>query len=297
MMMLLAGFWGALGLVTIVLWNQGILREAFYYTITVHAIPHVFWADGFLNTLAFVGACLPLILGTAMACRDSDGVWANKHAERAALLGLVVTSAIGAVAGARFFLHYYIQLIPPLALLAAPHFARLWSGRTKPGYWFLRPVVIYAWLAITVVAFSISHWLGLSCRRERSETARYLLKHSAPDDRIFVWGSKARFYSEAQRAPACRYVMTYWLTGPNYKAPGFDRWNFVVPDSWTNLERDFARHPPIYILDIQWDFHQSPHETPRMQEFPILAKLLAERYELVAQTAEGVVYRMRDGLP
>jgi len=30
-----------------------------------------------------------------------------------------------------------------------------------------------------------------------------------------------------------------------------------------------------------------------VKDFPILAKLLAERYEPVAHTAEGVIYRMR----
>jgi hypothetical protein len=30
-----------------------------------------------------------------------------------------------------------------------------------------------------------------------------------------------------------------------------------------------------------------------VRNFPILAKLLAERYEPVAHTAEGVIYRMR----
>src|SRR5437879_3053315 len=68
--MLTAGFVAALGLVTIVLWKQGILHEAFYWTIGDHDIPHVFWEKGILLTLAFIGACLPLVIGAIMACRD-----------------------------------------------------------------------------------------------------------------------------------------------------------------------------------------------------------------------------------
>jgi hypothetical protein len=30
-----------------------------------------------------------------------------------------------------------------------------------------------------------------------------------------------------------------------------------------------------------------------VRDFPILAKLLAEHYELVARTAQGVIYRIR----
>src|SRR5438128_10772292 len=135
------GFFAALGLVTIVLWKQGILHDAFYWTIADHDIPHVFWQKGMVNTLTFVAACLPLVIGAILACRDKDEIWAGKTAERTALLGLLAVSAIGAAAGARFYPHYYVQLVPPLALLAAPYYARLWSGKMQPPQWFLRPGV------------------------------------------------------------------------------------------------------------------------------------------------------------
>src|SRR5437667_155196 len=61
--MLTAGFFAALGLVSIVLWKQGILHEAFYWTIADHDVPHVFWKKGIVNTLIFLGACLPLLFG------------------------------------------------------------------------------------------------------------------------------------------------------------------------------------------------------------------------------------------
>ena len=112
-----------LGLVAIVLQHQGILSEAFYWTLASHGIPHVFWERGVLLTLAFIGACLPLIVGTVVAVRDKPALWADKRAERTALFGLVVASMIGTAAGARFYPHYYIQLVPPLALLAAPYSA------------------------------------------------------------------------------------------------------------------------------------------------------------------------------
>jgi hypothetical protein len=44
------------------------------------------------------------------------------------------------------------------------------------------------------------------------------------------------------------------------------------------------------IVDVQPDPKSAQHA---VKNFPILAKLLAERYEPVAQTAEGVIYRMR----
>src|SRR5438876_1648748 len=290
--MLTAGFFAVLGLATIVLWKQRILHDAFYWTIADHDVPHVFWQKGIVITLVFLGACLPLVIGAIMACRDKSEIWAGRTAERTALFGLLAASAIGAAAGARFYPHYYVQLIPPLALLAAPYYARLWSRTIQPPHWILRPKVTYAWLALTVVAFSITHWTGLAPRRVPSEAGRYLFTHSSPDDRIFVWGQTPEIYLDAFRRPASRYITTFALTGYVFggSIPGFDTRSRILPGAWTTLERDFARHPPIYIVDVRFDSKTAQYP---VKNFPILAKLLAERYQPVAYTAEGVIYRMR----
>src|SRR5213592_2152258 len=290
--MLTAGFFAALGLVTIVLWRQGILHEAFYWTIADHGVPHVFWGTGIVRTLAFFGACLPLVIGSIMACRDKSEIWAGKMPERTALLGLLAVSAIGAAAGARFYPHYYVQLIPPLTLLAAPYYARFWSRTIQPPHWLLRPRVTYAWLALTLITLSIMHWTGLAPHRLPSEVGRYLFTHSKPEDRIFVWGQKVNIYLEAHRRPASRYITTFPLTGHVFggRVPGLDTHSRILPGAWSTLQEDFARHPPAYIVDVQRD---PKNAQDPMKDFPILAKLLAERYQPVARTAEGVIYRMR----
>jgi len=290
--MLGAGFCATLSLVTIVLWKQGILHEAFYWTIAAHDVPHVFWQKGIENTLTFLIACLPLIIGATMSCRYKAEIWSRRTAERTAILGLLVASAIGAAAGARFYLHYYIQLIPPLALLAAPYYAQLWSGTLQSRHWLLRPRVTYTWLTLTVLVFSIAHWVVLVHRRVPCEEGRYVLTHSAPNDRIFVWGQDAKIYLDAHRRPACRYITTFPLTGRIFggSVPGFDTRSRILPGAWSTLEQDFARHPPTYIVDVQPDPKTAQYP---VKNFPILAKLLAEQYQPVAHTAEGVIYRMR----
>src|SRR5438045_6759705 len=216
---LTTGFFAALGLVMIGLWKQGILREAFYWTIAGHDVPHVFWQTGIVTTLAFLGACLPLVVGAIIACRDKDKIWAGRKAERTALLGLLAASAIGAAAGARFYPHSYVQLIPPLALLAASYYARVWSRTIQPPHWLLRPRVTYAWLPLTIIVFSIKHWTGLAPRRMPFEAGRYLFTHSDPADRIFVWSQSPEIYADAQRRPACRYITTFPLTGYVFGGP------------------------------------------------------------------------------
>ena len=290
--MLGAGFCATLSLVAIVLWKQGILHEAFYWTIAAHDVPHVFWQKGIENTLTFLMACLPLIIGAVMSCRYKAEIWSRRTAERTALLGLLVASAIGAAAGARFYLHYYIQLIPPLALLAAPYYAQLWSGTLQSRHWLLRPRVTYTWLTLTVLVFSIADWVVLVHRRVPCEEGRYVLTHSAPNDRIFVWGQDAKIYLDAHRRPACRYITTFPLTGRIFggSVPGFDTRSRILPGAWANLEQDFARHPPKYIIDVE--SNPNTAENP-VTDFPILAKLLNKRYQPVARTHEGMIYRMR----
>ena len=71
--------------------------------------------------------------------------------------------------------------------------------------------------------------------------------------------------------------------------PGLDTRSRILPGAWTTLEQDFKKHPPAYILGL----YSEPGALYPVRDFPILAKFLAERYQPVAQTAEGVIYRMR----
>jgi len=290
--LLTAGFFGVLGVVIAVLQKQGILRDAFFWTITAHANPHVFWGKGALSILAFLACCFPLVVGAILSLRDKRGLWAENSAERTALLTLLAASAIGAAAGGRFYPHYYIQLIPPLALLAAPYYARICFRRDQPRHWLLRPVTFYGLLAVTVIAFFIVSYVGLASRRQASEPGRYLFENSAPGDRIFIWGHSAPIYLESRRRPACRYILTFPLTGRVFggRLPGVDTRKWIVPGAWDILEEDFSKHPPIFIVDLE----HGPEERYPVRDFPILTRLLEERYPPVLQSTWGVIYRVHD---
>ena len=50
-------------------------------------------------------------------------------------------------------------------------------------------------VGLTIVAFSISHWLTLAAQRVALETGRYLLEHSAPNDRFSSGAINREFIS------------------------------------------------------------------------------------------------------
>ena len=288
--LLALGLAGALAVAAAVLFTQGLLADAIYWTLLNHDVPQIFWTHGVANTLAFGVACLPLLLGAGMAVRG-DASWRSHPAERGAIIAWLAVSCVGAAASGRFYPHYYIQLIPPLALLAAPVFRRLWSSASPASPWFPKRPTAWGWLALTVVAFAGLHEAGLSGLRQPSAAGQYVLDHSSRTDRIFVWGQAAPIYLDARRRPASRYITSFPLTGFVFGSPAAPEVHTdsrIVPGAWDNLSADFERHPPAFIIDAQND----PAVGYRIEDFPQLARLLAGRYRRVARTADGDVYEM-----
>jgi hypothetical protein len=108
---------------------------------------------------------------------------------------------------------------------------------------------------------------------------------------LFIWGHGPWIYMEARRRPACRYILTFPLTGRvlGGPLPGVDTRKWIVPGAWNILEQDFCKHPPIYIVDLE---HGREERYP-VRDFPILARLLEDRYQPVLQATWGVIYRLR----
>ncbi len=274
---LTTGFIVIVGVIAAILWRQGILADAIFWTITAHDVPFIFWSRAAGHTAAFVGACLPLCLAAAAALRF-DAFGPARRPERFALVSLAVVSAIGVAASGRFYVHYFIQLVPPLALLAAPIVAS--------------SAALRAWVLVTAAAFVTAAWIVLPGESMPSDAARYIRQHSAAGDRIFVWGQAPGIYLDAERQPATRYITTFPLTGYIFgpPLPGLDTRSRIIPGAWQHFSEDMTAHPARLIVDVQSD----PAVQYAIGDFPILARLLFERYHRVAVTHEGVVYRLND---
>lgn len=128
----------------------------------------------------------------------------------------LAAAALSVAAGGRFRNHYFIEAVPPLALLAAGGIADLRRRR------------IPAAAAVLAVGLLASPWYYLpgpaeaKSRRiygynpfpESADAARYIAENSGPEDTVFVFGSEPQIYFYSARKSATRYIYVYPLFTP-----------------------------------------------------------------------------------
>jgi hypothetical protein len=75
--------------------------------------------------------------------------------------------------------------------------------------------------------------------------------------------------------------------------PGLDTRSRILPSAWPNLEHDFQRHPPQFVVDL----HAMPGADYPIEDFPILSRLIRDHYHMMARTREGIVYERNSTTP
>jgi 4-amino-4-deoxy-L-arabinose transferase-like glycosyltransferase len=240
------------------------------YLDSTGAIPYAL-SRGFANLGLLALGSLPLVLlaFAAVYTRSVDLVW-----------WLWLASAVGAVSiGLRFFGHYYLQIVPPLVIIAVGvlrvYGRRLWQAALVCG---LVPAVVFTGLAFT--------WgEGRNAHSEKLATAIRTL--SAPEDRLLVWGMHPEVYWLADRPPATRFITAGFLTNAGGGRPdwrvGAD---YAVAGGWSDFDADVAAHPPVLIVDDSDDSAFAVAKVPRM------AALIEDGgYREVTHVDGAVIYR------
>lgn len=127
-----------------------------------------------------------------------------------------VASLIGVLGGGNFWAHYWIQIAPPLCLIAALRLAELLRQRE-----LRRPLRVAPVLAAVVVSVAVStvplaggterrveaFTPGDTVRLYDEEIAAYVRTHTSPNDRILVTPlAGGSIYFLADRLPAYRFL-------------------------------------------------------------------------------------------
>jgi hypothetical protein len=298
-----AAIWAA---TLIVLGAMGSLREFYYWTVEVirYYIAH---GNNLHDSLArFQGTLLMLVafvpvMWMAGLCGLGRELGRLRFGQLLLPLWLV-GSLVPIVLGGRFFPHYYLQLFPPLVVLAAGWLAHGWERQAA------RPVArtLVAIALSVLVAVRVQEKMSVLCDAETisiphaTPQARALAEniraHTAPDARILVWGYGSALYHLAQRRPATRFPYVTYQVGavegtPAWWSPFHPSRALEIPRAWELLFQDLERHPPEMVIDTASAGYFAFTKFP-IEKYPRLLSFLERDYE--RGELEGfVVWRRR----
>jgi hypothetical protein len=255
-------------------------------------------ARGAVATALCVGAtCVPWALAARESLRPRPDVWR-------ALSLLLWLTWLPVAAGGRFYEHYFLQFVPPLAVLAAPGAADL-ASRFRA----LAPRIRA--LASIGVAVPLAVWLAFSWGRgfagrypaqepRTQELAAWLRANTGPDDTLFVWGHYSPIYTLSQRLPGTRYVNTSVHMGnfdPEHLGASFDPARFRSRRDVDATLEDLDQRRPAWFVDTAPSGIHAWDRIP-LSAFPELSRYLGRYYLEVARPGGATVYRRRsDGGP
>jgi hypothetical protein len=244
-------------------------------------------AQGSLVPFVLYGL-VPWVAAIALISR-----WRALNAAEKLAVAWFGVSLLGSVAGGHWAWHYFIQVMPSLALLAGLGIDRALQWE-KARRWV-------AAIALLGVAIPALYWFNYDMGADpltfnwsppiaqHRLVADRISALSTPGDRIFVWGVWPALYVESDRVMATRFPG--FLRGfPRTSGLPPNNWD-TSPDVWPTLLSDLERNPPALIVDTAaagWsDFSRYP-----MSDYPVLAQYVAAHYKPV-DTVDGVVIYAR----
>jgi hypothetical protein len=192
---------------------------------------------------------------------------------------------LAVVAGLRFFPHYYLQLLPPLVLLAL-------AGIEVVPIVARRGVAIAAALVAccTCAYFLVPAFTGSNTRDTELALAagRYLASHTTPRQRVLVWGQAPEAYWISDRRPTTRFATTGFVTGTSGGRPP---WRvgvkYAVPGAWDDFLHDLREHPPALIANMSTaDQRKGQYYPPA--KYPRFARYLQQGGWHVVAVVDGI---------
>ncbi len=208
----------------------------------------------------------------------------NWHKSHSIICLWFLVSLVGVSISGLFRLHYFIQLVPALAILSALGVVTL--SELIP--FRLNRSVLQAGITLVVISYTLvvnawyyssgspldksKHLYGINPFAESPEIGQYLQKNSSPNDRVFIFGSEPQIFFYANRLSMDRYIFCYPLLTPFHDS--IKRQHEVIEE----LQKQEPRL--IITVFIEPSLYTSP-ETPR-EIFGALQKRLAADYRLIA---------------
>jgi len=237
------------------------------------------------GTYYFLMAATPFVATAMMACLQRAFHWRSGLAFL--VIVWVVASQAGVMLSGRAFPHYYVALLPPLAILAGWYVANaLLVARPKP------LAICAVGLALIVsVLFNSSAFLAKSpndrhlARFPDSYAASQLVSGpvaaritalTTPNQAIYNYGRETQLYFYANRRPAIRFM--------------YDRPFSLDPPTFDEAMNDLRKVRPILIVDSVSALTEQGWDA---QHPAALREFLASEYEFVGRVEFADFYRLK----
>lgn len=162
--------------------------------------------------------------------------------------------------GKRFYGHYFIQLLPPLCLLAGLKASQIQNAKALK------------WLGMGLMIPAFVFWiLRADMKRidelfpddqlfDQQRVGEWLKANTEPTATIFVWGNSPAIYYFSDLKPASRFIFAERLIGKingseASNLAGKDMAHYADPSGWDLLWSDFESPPTIIVDTSPANFH------------------------------------------
>lgn len=212
--------------------------------------------------------------------------------------GLFLASALAVAAGFYFREHYFIQMIPFLALACGLAAGGPIGSGVEPRRGWVFPCIGAVALAVTLALQA--HWFfrlkpaevsrsvyGLNPFPETLELSKYIRENTEPADTILVFGSEPQVYAYTHRHSASSYIYTYALMEPTRFAATMQREMIQ--------ETEKARPKFILIVNVPVSWLKTPRSERQLFDW---AKKYAANYQFVCRAdinPSGTSYLWSEG--
>jgi hypothetical protein len=212
------------------LWSAGVFEKFWFWTVT-YAWEYVS-AESLSMGLQRFGTNVRPIVASSIAIWLLAGVGATAtiaatefRKRGLTALGLLAASLLATAPGLYFRPHYFIMLLPAVALLAGAGASFLSETLSHRQSLLLRAAPLVALIAALGIGVYQQRWFFFEMSPEMAtrtsykgnpfveslEISRFIEENSSADDRIAILGSEPQIYFYAKRRSATGYIYAYHL--------------------------------------------------------------------------------------
>lgn len=259
---------GSVGLYLVVGTSFG-LREFLFWNLTGNA--SYLGASSLLGLAGRAALTLAVYgIGHMVLVWMAGRAWVERR-EHLDLWLWLLSALLGVAIGQHFFGHYYLQVLPPLAALAATQIDRIPWRR-----------------ALQVAAATTAVWIGVCMALPRPDLPPYVRlvaqidRLSDRDDPILVWGVFSEATWASARPMASRFPHTNFVTGVDQGRP--------TQGALEELCQDIETRAPTLIIDTSPANVRDSGKAP-MVEVPAMVSVL-KSYRRQATIDGMVIYKL-----